>query len=564
MSFTLLSLPWVLGGAAGLAGLLYVLQRLRVRHQRVTVPTTLFWKLAAEEAPARTMTARFRHPLAYLLILLISVLLWLALAGLETRRKDDGAFHVLLLDGSAGMAAGTRWSDAVTALKNQVGNLSPAQRQVLLVGAGVKTLLNPGEPDLLLAKRLEGLAPVAAPAGIEAVLRQIAATTRAGQSTEVLVFGDAPVRPESLAPALKVSRVALAKNKPAANAGITSLGVAEARSGAWDRVDVYLQVSGAHPSAPRIELEGTPLTVTVAPGGDYLLPDLPARGGLLTVKLAADDSLSLDNTAGIRLPDRPKIKVQVSASLLPLLAPVLAADPAIEITEAGANVVIRLEGETFGDGLPALEFVAARDGQSAFLITHPDGLDAAAVLHQAVAAIGLREIDAASLAKSARRPVTASVASGPQWRFSVWRELLSDDFNFTKTRAFPLFIDNAVRWLAGAPGDYPVVAAGRPLESAGLDSAARFVTAQGRALDPLGVTLVPAQAGEFPRAGGAKPLLVSLLDPVASSGATGGLAEAPAAVLAGGMTTNPVTWLLLIALLLLVVEWHFNRVGRIP
>jgi len=93
MNFSQLSPAAVFAGLAALAALLYALQRLRVRHREVTVPTTLFWKIAAEKAPARTFRERFRHPWAYLLFLLIASLLWLAFAGPGPRAGDQVAAY---------------------------------------------------------------------------------------------------------------------------------------------------------------------------------------------------------------------------------------------------------------------------------------------------------------------------------------------------------------------------------------------------------------------------------------------------------------------------------------
>ena len=61
---------------AALAGALYLLQRLRVRHREVDVATTLFWHEAVHETRARVLVQRFRHPWAYALLLAISALLW--------------------------------------------------------------------------------------------------------------------------------------------------------------------------------------------------------------------------------------------------------------------------------------------------------------------------------------------------------------------------------------------------------------------------------------------------------------------------------------------------------
>ena len=72
--------PWALGalGLVGIAGVLYALQRLRVRHRQVEVETTLFWQQAIEESRARVLTQRFRHPWTYALLLVICSLLWLS------------------------------------------------------------------------------------------------------------------------------------------------------------------------------------------------------------------------------------------------------------------------------------------------------------------------------------------------------------------------------------------------------------------------------------------------------------------------------------------------------
>jgi hypothetical protein len=576
MSFTLLPLAAVLAGLAGLAALLYALQRLRIRHRPVTVVTTLFWRVAAEEAPARTFTERFRHPWAYALILLIAALLWLAFAGPEPARSPGGAFHVLVLDGSAGMAAGARFDAAVAALQRTVSGLPVDQRQVIWSGAGERTLLNPGEHALLMEKRLAGLRPEPAPAGVEGLLRQLAAAGRPGRATNVVIFGDAPVRAETLAllPGVNVSRAGLGARPAARNAGITALGVTEAASGAWDRVDVFVRVeSDQKPAGPppalQLDLDGRevpaaqlrPVRGDAAQG--YLLADLPAAGGLLSVRLAAADALALDDVARVRLPDKPRLKVQLAPSLARSLRPVLEADPAVQLVERDAQVVIRRAGEAFGAGLPALEFVPAGAQQPAFRIVHPAKLDSAAVFEHAVQAIGLKEIDAMALAQAARRPVEATVATGPQWRFEVWQELLSEEFNFTQARAFPLFIAQALRWLAGARTGHPVVAAGRPLTNEALEPADRILGAQDRVIDPLGVPYVPAQAGELRRENEARPLAVSLLDPATTLGAAGG-ASALAVSGTRGLGLNPATWLLLAALVLLGVEWYLYQTGRVP
>ena len=98
-------------GLLGLALLLFVLQWLRVRHRQVEVVTTLFWREAIEESRARVLWQRFRHPWAYLGILSIAALMWLAWAGPEFSRVDETE-AVFLLDGSAAMGVGQRFEEA--------------------------------------------------------------------------------------------------------------------------------------------------------------------------------------------------------------------------------------------------------------------------------------------------------------------------------------------------------------------------------------------------------------------------------------------------------------------
>ena len=107
-----LSIGGFLIGLAAIAGVLYLLQRLRVRYREHVVVTTLFWKQAVEEARARVLVRRFKHLFAYLFVLLIAALLWLGFA--DPQRGDTGgAQHIVLLDGSAGMGRGDHFAKTI-------------------------------------------------------------------------------------------------------------------------------------------------------------------------------------------------------------------------------------------------------------------------------------------------------------------------------------------------------------------------------------------------------------------------------------------------------------------
>lgn len=576
MSFANFSWPWVLAGLGLLAAGLYALQILRIRYREVTVVSTLLWRKAMQEAPVRKLREHFKHPWAYALVLAICSLIWLALAEPQIKQTDDGRFHVLILDGSAAMAAGDRYEDAVQALKDQVRSLPPERRQVLWSGAQVRSLLNPGEDDLLLDRRLKSLKPEAAPAGAEKLIGDLSATRHGRESTEVLLFGAAPVSKTVIASLPKDFSVKRAKAiEPLKhNSGITALGFADAQSGHWDKVDVYLQAQATGNEAVKaqdlsIDLDGKPVTVALQPipggeGGGWLLQELPAQGGLLTVRLSGKDDLELDNSASLRLPNKPFINVQLSPQLDAQLRAVLLADPAIRVTDTDAMLVIRNGGESIGGNLPALEFVGANSQPQAFLLTYPKNVDAEGGFTEAVNAIGLKQIDAMALADAARRPIEVSMKAGEQWKVSLWQELLGEDFNFTRSRSFPLFIASSVRWLAGIQPGYPYAAAGEPLSGDSIDSV-HVVDDKGRPIDALGVKFTPEQAGPLALASRARPLAVSLLDPVTTEGGADSSLEVASSLASDGVSSSHwVTALILLALLLLAAEWYWYRKGRMP
>lgn len=578
MTFANLSPLLTALGLAALAGILYAIQHLRTRHREITVPTIQFWKRAVEDAPVRKFWESFKHPWAYLLILAICSLMWLGLAEPKREQKASSDFYVFVLDGSAGMAAGERFKDAVKSLQNQVGSIAPNQRQVLWSAGTTTTLLNPGEHELLLEKRLKAVSPEASPAGVEKLLRALAVSSRADQQTEVAIFGDAPVRKEVLDGMPKNIKVvrATALQAMSNNAGITALGVADAQSGAWNQVDVFVQVQANQDTAIKAEDLQITLDNTAVPPTSlravsqnekdgFLVQNVPAEGGLFAVKLATADAVSLDNSASIRLPNKPFVKVQLSDSVNPALRAVLKADPAVQITADHPNLVIRREGETVGASLPALEFVSSAKQKPAFLLTYPKALDAQSVFIDAVNSIGLRQIDAMELADVAQKPIEVSMSAGQQWKFSLWQELLSDEYNFTQSRSFPLFVANAVRWLAGVHTGYAYVAVGQPLPNDAFNVGDQLLGNKGQVLNPLGTPFVPQQAGEIKLSSSAKPITASLLSPESTLGTSdASLAVAKPGTFSAVTQTGLATALMLLALILLGVEWYLYQKGRMP
>lgn len=518
MTFSLSGL-WIVAGLGGIAGALYLLQRLRVRHREVPVVTTMFWKQAVEETRARVLVQRFRHLPAYLFLLAIGALLWL---GFANPRSDgsEGAPTVLLLDASAGMAEGERFADAKASLLDEARGIAADRRQVLYCGGRVRTLLAPGENVLLLEQRLAALEPEEAPSSLARVAR---ALKREHADVVIRVHGE-----------------------PAAVPTPDAFGIAPAASGAWDKVDLLVQ------PAPRAtggsdgwaSLEGARLlgeTNSFDGGSERtgLWPDVPADGGMVRVTYGGREYR-------MRVPTREPIRVHVAASLRPLLAPLLAADSGVALAEekdADVHVVDEVR-EGFNRTSPTLAFVA--EPQATFRISMRDASDQAR-LRVLVDELGLAEIDGVSLAESLGRVVRVEAAPAHWADFApgiqVDAALLHGDVGFTKSRAFPLFVAGALRRLAGAPSVPPYVAAGEPVD--GMP-------------ETLGVPFTPPVAGAY-NVGG-RTIEASLqFDPSAQAFR----GDAASAVERSGAWPLA-RWLGLLALALLAVEWWLFRKGRIP
>ena len=573
MNFANLSLPLLLGGAAALAGLLYVLQQLRIRYTEVGVPTAMFWREAARDAPVRVFRRRFRHWLAYLLSLLICWLLWLGLAEPRVEDPEGGQYHVLFLDGSAHMSAPGNLERAIERVRDDLRNLPEDRREVIWGGAWNLKLLNAGEESLLFDRRVEGLEPEGAPSAVEEQIDLLALPGAYPEAVRLVIYGRAPVSSQALdglSQGVQVHRVE-GFDEPQANRGIIAMGMGHAASGRWDAVDVLVRLAATanqsrSPSDVLLNLDGAPLAglaIEDVPPDGLLIRDVPAAGGLLEARISDSDSLPADDMARLRLPERRELKVAVSAALGPVLGDAVGADSGLVLADDDAELAFRQVGETFGGNLPALEFVSMNEQEAAFEIQYTGDLDAERALRDSLQGLGLYLIDGAGLAAEAGRPVGIQASAGESRNISVWLELLDDRYNFTASRAFPLFISRAARWLAEEDPVYAYLAAGRiaPEESSEFalagpgESATRL----------LGTDLAPPRAGVLESAEGEPSYPVSLLSAAVTTGQSG--VELPTfSATAGGLAGPSLIALLLIlaALALLAFEWYAYQRGMIP
>ncbi|MCY3813103.1 MAG: hypothetical protein OXH15_15000, partial [Gammaproteobacteria bacterium] len=519
----------------------------------------------AREAPVRILRGVFRHPLAYLLVLAICTLLWLAFAGPEAHEDRTSAYRVLFLDGSAHTAGGDDFEQAVDKLKADLAGLPDGRREVIWGGARNIKLLKAGEDRLLLDRRLASLAPEAAPSALNEQLRLLSLPGVAPESLEFVVYGRAPAElavVERLPTGTRLSR-AIDYPDGESNRGIAALGVNPAASGRWDRLDLLIRVAGMPDAVGddmSVEVAGAPLDddrLERLGDGVAVVRNLAADGREVEVRLEAGDDLALDNVARLTLPARRAVRVALADDLDPAVRHAIEADPGLAITDEDASVVIRARSTaTFGD-LPALEFAPAAEQATAFEIDYTGNDSAELALRASVAALGLDQIDAAGLAAEAQRPVGVQLRQAESPGISVWEELLAH-YNFTGSRSFPVFISRSVRWLAGEPTWHPYLAAGRPLPNATVWSLAADAEAS---LDALGADYVLGAAGTVSSSRGDEA--VALLSDAVTERNVGTplLASQAGGDFAG---TGIVTWLILAAVLLLGAEWYLYQRGLMP
>ncbi len=570
----------VLLGLLGLGALLFALQRLRVRHRSRLVVTTLFWREALEESRARTLFERFRHPLTYLLLAMIGGLLWLSVARLEGER-DRGVQHTFLLDGSANMAVGDRFEDAVEALTVALESTPRERTEVLFCGDTVTTLLAPGDDRALLGVRLEGLRPVAVPSSIDHALARAAAVDKGSDDAprRFVVVGDqAPsavaastLRQDDWLEHLGTNADAGA-TPTIGNVGITALGIAPSQSGTFDALDALVEVrgAGAESASVAITLGGAPLAsaerrVTAPDVVQILCRDLrPEGAGAARVLVATlngvdGDALAADNRAEVMLPELRLVRVHfVPTGHAPAddaLRAACRADSAIELVENVDRADVTVGGLPAGGGrtLPSLTIASSADQDHAIEVQAPGSVDPDALLASAVGDLGLDRIDATRLASELGRPLSLGSlpAARGQRTVSLWAELFDPSRStFTESRAFPLVVGRTARWLAGTPEIVPYAAAGRPRPT-------RLAEGPG---DRYPWAFLP-RASE----GGSTAAPANLLDSTTTLSAAlpGDVSSSDHPDSGGSGPWRFATWVLALVLALLLLEWVLYQRGRI-
>ena len=515
MSFGLFSLPTVFAGLGLLAAGLWLAQRLRVEHREVEVISTVFWQAALEDTRARVFRRRFRHWPAWSLLVLIAASLWLLLNKPQTP-SWNGTRHILLLDWSVDDQQ-QRKRDLETALE-MASRLPDADREIVAVGRHLETLLKPQEP-LQMARQRSHHSAEPAPPGLDWAIETFAARARPEHPIVVHVVGNAPIdrkRLRTLLPpaenlstanstpsrsteranfqVLRLQRESSSSASRESTGDLATLGLSDAANGRWNQVDVWIKFADHQNIDPKLievllNQQQLQQPITARADGMFEITGVPAASGLLEI--------SYDNrTAGaLTLPNRQPIQVHIQDGVPGPLQQLIALDPACEVvgSQADPDVVIGFSSDA--------TFRLTADNQPAFQIETPNQ-DPQAVLSRIVDDLALRQIDATGIAVASGRIVDVQIASGTSRSLAVWRSLFTPAFDFQESRACPIVVGRALRWLAARPPLVEWAELGRKLPSSApaFDRAVGnlALTNDGRKLRTTRITASATVAAKLP------------------------------------------------------------------
>jgi hypothetical protein len=346
------------------------------------------------------------------------------------------------------------------------------------------------------------------------------------------------------------------------NRGFLSGGIHASTSGQWDRIDLMVEVFGTD-ETPAILSSGTQLDVAAisqktAAGKRWHFPDILARGQVLDLRITPADAYPADDAILVALPQRRPMQVLLSDSLQSTFAPLVMADSALVMATDAAELVVRRQGETLGAGLPALEISSASNSTHAFEITDSGNGAPEQLLQTMHAQLGFNEIDALALAQQLQQPISLGVEFGDSRKVQVWDQLLDSKGAFASSRSFPLFMGRALRWLGNRHPYAPFALTGRPLT---FSNGSWTTPTKGVAVT-AGLPLRPSEAGLYLGEQG-NDVAANAFDPRASLGLAA-VADVPTGETLQASTMPLWSWMVLLVLVLLSIEWVLFHKGRIP
>jgi len=474
---------------AGLAIPLLALYFLKIRRQRVQVPSTLLWQEFVKTEQLATPFQRFRRNLLLLLQLLILALLVLALARPFLSGHASGKRSVVIvLDSSASMkatdASPHRFGEAVDSARDIVDGLEGADEAMIIeAGAQTRVISSFTRDKDHLRRALSEMRCSDAEGTLRDALTLALSLTQDRPDRQVIVIsdgggenlGDMEVR-EGAVQFVRVGR-------SAANAGITALDLRRSPVSELDhQLFVTVENFGTETMESRVEvyldneIQGRQEMQLEKGSPRPLLFDLVGgKQGELRVELhAKGDELPTDNVAFALLKTSVRRKV-LAVGCNALVLKVLASDPRLVVdvvapanykSSAGYDCTF-FEGFMPTKGLDGHNYVVLSPPQTGGPVRFGSDIRAPRVLdwqrtHEALRFVDLTDL-AVARAKTVEEDGTLrTIVESDQGPLMLAGERLGGRvlvFAFDPLQsdlplkvAFPVLLLNTVGWLTGGQG----------------------------------------------------------------------------------------------------------------
>jgi Ca-activated chloride channel family protein len=489
--FSPFNLLWLLP----MAGLILLMYILKLRRKDVLVSSTYLWRQVIRDVQANAPFQKLRKNLLLFLQLAAVALLALALARPFWRGRGlGGRSIVLIVDTSASMTATDVGSSRLDAAKREAMKLvndMKAEDQTMLLSAAAKPEAVTGfsADRSELSRAIEGLKPKETMTNMRDAVNLAAALVAARESSQIDVVSDGAFEPVTNVNLGKTHVVFHPIGRASHNVGIT--GVDYRRSLGGERmVQVFVTMHNFDSKARtfNVVLSTPPLTkggeggglldaheVTLPPGGESPeIFDLPEPEEPITLKAQLDlkDDLAADNQAALVITPRKTIRALLVTEENVFLENAISVDPDVEpetvkpaeFTKPDGYDVVIFDGaapKTLPEG--NYFFVNCDSSQSPAEPgpeTENQGLMDPGRTHPV-----LRYVDFGQIRWTAMRHGTpkgwaqelASSESGPaivageKGRMrALWTGFNLDlaHGSFPLTVSYPIFVSNALRWLA--------------------------------------------------------------------------------------------------------------------
>jgi Ca-activated chloride channel homolog len=483
--FNPLNLIWLLP----IAGLIVLMYILKLRRKDVVVSSTFLWRQVIRDVQANAPFQKLRKNLLLFLQLIAVALLVLAIARPFFRTQGlGGRSVVIVVDTSASMTATDVSPSRLEAAKREavkIVNDMRAQDQMMVLSAAAKPEAVTGftNDKSELIRAINGVKPRETVTNVRDAVNLAAALVAARDASQIDIISDGAFPP--------ITNVSLGKThvafhpvgKAARNVGISAVDYRRSLTGEKS-IEVFVAVHNfdSKPQTFNVELshEGNTIDaheVTLQPGAES--PDLfdipePAEPITLSVKLDVKDDLSADNQAAMVVTPRKLVKALLVTPENVFLETGIRVDPNIELS------TVKLDGFTSPAGYDVVIF----DGAAPAKLPEGNYLFVNCASDQSPAALGAESENQSLIDPNKNHPVMRYVEFGQlHWtnmrsgKPARWAQELATSesgpaivagekgkmralwigfhldqahSNFPRTVAFPIFVSNAVRWLAHA------------------------------------------------------------------------------------------------------------------